>query len=175
MYKRVWNERVFNFFLFFSAFFNFFQKKFKTKSTDTFFQTPLSLKTLVSNASPVYLYLLCFLSNSNRTEKEFQWAEHIRNMVLYDFRGLTTVSDFWGYVDKKLLPTLYMERHPTSNDKLKWKERLYVKDLASFRIGPARLRQVRRAPPKGVWRDYFPGKYEGDQVDATRPGLDLKH
>ena len=114
-----------------------------------------------------YLWLLFFLSNSNRTEKEFQWAEHLRNMFLYDFEGLTTVSDFWIYVDNTLIPNLYVERHPTSNQKLKWKERLYVKDLASFRIGPARLRQIRRAPHNSVWKDWFPLKYEGDRRDSN--------
>ena len=55
---------------------------------------------------------------------------------------VTSVEYFWRFVNVTLLPNLYPTRW-YNGDKKGWRDRNFLTDGQSFRVGPARLRQIR--------------------------------
>ena len=99
-----------------------------------------------------YLWMLLTISDSNRKQAEYHWIKHLDNTFSDSFMNLLTVDDFWRWNYKTLIPTLYGESHPSGGSRLPWKDRQYMSDLTSFRVGPARLRQIRKRPSY-CWRE----------------------
>ena len=115
-----------------------------------------------------YLILLFTLCNSNTKGSEYQWSSHIRDMFATPFEQVTTVQGLWEYMENVLIPRLYAENDPTTGKRMKWRDRQFTSDLTSFRIGPARMRQIRRPARVSAWRKPFQKKYE--QILKGVPG-----
>merc|ERR1712048_899070 len=58
---------------------------------------------------------------------------------------ILTVDHFWSWLEETVLPEVYKEEDYLGERK-NWKERKFLWDDTSYRVGPIRLRQIRRIP-----------------------------
>ncbi|XP_078495959.1 uncharacterized protein LOC100175984 [Ciona intestinalis] len=92
-----------------------------------------------------YIMILLFLCHGNRDSKGHSINNHIKKTFSSSTFGLNTVSSveyFYRFVNQTLLPNLY-PNHWYNGDKKSWRDRSFLTDEQSYRVGPARLRQIR--------------------------------
>ena len=59
------------------------------------------------------------------------------------FLQISTVLEYWVWLEKYFLPTLYMAKYHNGTDMVKWWDRRCINDFMSMRVGIARMRQMR--------------------------------
>ncbi|XP_055955095.1 polycystic kidney disease protein 1-like 2 [Patella vulgata] len=86
------------------------------------------------------LYCVCY---GNRDTQSFAFNSHIKTVIFTDsFEQIKSHDDFFEWVDKTMIPAMF----PTGDfrgNALDWRRKLFFDDHVNFRVGPARLRQVR--------------------------------
>ncbi|XP_063962086.1 polycystin-1-like [Lytechinus pictus] len=108
----------------------------------------------------LYLVVILFLAYTNRDPDSFRMSETIRNTFVSDnidylvdgvnpvtFGALTqsTPDEFWNYIEQTLLPGLYGFKY-YNGEVMKWRDARFLRDWQNYRVGPARLRQLRVKP-----------------------------
>ena len=90
------------------------------------------------------LYILCLmiLCNLLRGDSQYNWISELQEIYSDD---VGEIQDFWGWVDETVLPNVYREYDYLGN-RANWRDRKFLHDNTSYRVGPTRLRQLRRQP-----------------------------
>ena len=65
------------------------------------------------------------------------------NYISMSLIQISTVLDYWVWLEKYFLPTLYMAKYHNGTEIMKWWDRKCINDFMSRRIGIARMRQLR--------------------------------
>lgn len=71
------------------------------------------------------------------------FLDHVPNLPL--FAQVTTTPQLFRWLDEVFLPAQFAQRGYRGWP-LPWRRRRYMDDAVSYRIGPARLRQLRMTP-----------------------------
>ncbi|XP_046352109.2 polycystic kidney disease protein 1-like 2 [Haliotis rufescens] len=97
----------------------------------------------------VFLFAIYSLSFGNRDDRSFMIHEHIDNNLYtgsvnleYPFEGIQSYDDFFTWAQSTFIPRLFPETD-IRGSRLPWRKRLFFSDLINFRVGPARIRQLR--------------------------------
>nr|XP_032832806.1 polycystic kidney disease protein 1-like 2 [Petromyzon marinus] len=92
--------------------------------------------------------LLVFITYRGRDPYAFLVQNSVRNaFVLNSFDHVTDVSSFWDWMQNGFLPNFYP--HAWYNgERMSWRERYYLRDFSTIRVGPGRLRQIRSVPQR---------------------------
>ncbi|XP_077976290.1 polycystin family receptor for egg jelly-like isoform X1 [Styela clava] len=92
-----------------------------------------------------YIMVLLFLCHGNRDSKAFHITNSIKKTFVnpkYGLQSVNSVEYFWRFMNVTLLPNLYPVAWYNGDPKT-WRERSFLVDEQSYRVGPARMRQVR--------------------------------
>ncbi|XP_071482651.1 polycystin-1-like protein 2 [Diadema antillarum] len=107
-----------------------------------------------------FLGVVLTLCYTNRDPAAFFMSESIRNIFVSEhvdylvdgddpasFSSLSqsTPEAFWDYVEQRFIPGLYGDRYYNGENMLP-RDTNYLRDWQSYRVGPARLRQLRVKP-----------------------------
>ncbi|KAL4239723.1 hypothetical protein ACF0H5_000526 [Mactra antiquata] len=90
-----------------------------------------------------FVLVLFFLSYQQRDLQSYYYTDNMKNMFLGKFESISTVLDYWVWLDKFLLPTLYAAKFHNGTNMTKWWDKRCLNDFQSRRMGIARLRQFR--------------------------------
>ncbi|WAQ97174.1 PKD2-like protein [Mya arenaria] len=90
-----------------------------------------------------FVIILFFLSYQQRDLQSFYYTENMKSMFLGKFEKISTMTDYWDWLEGTLLPTLYAAQFHNGTSLHKWWDRRCLKDFESRRMGIARLRQFR--------------------------------
>ncbi|CAH1773828.1 unnamed protein product [Owenia fusiformis] len=100
----------------------------------------------------IFMWIIYSISQSNRDDMSYRITEVLSKSILDDlttsmkpegFYETNTRKKFMEWMDEELLPVMFADVD-YKGDKLTWKDQLYMEDLANFRVGPMRLRQLRQ-------------------------------
>ncbi|XP_077864172.1 polycystin-1-like protein 2 [Saccoglossus kowalevskii] len=109
----------------------------------------------------VFVLVLCSLCYTNRDSNSFNMTNSIHQTffgnqhklakVNVGFEGLSRTSPdvFWKWVEVSLIPGLYAEKN-YNGEELHWRHRRFIENRESYRVGPARIRQLRVQPESCV-------------------------
>ncbi|XP_076819587.1 uncharacterized protein LOC143465242 isoform X4 [Clavelina lepadiformis] len=92
-----------------------------------------------------YIMVLLFLCHGNRDVKGLRITQQMKSTFFqpkFGFDSVTSVDYFWRFANEILLPSIY-PTHWYNGDKKNWRNRHFLTDEQSYRVGPARLRQLR--------------------------------
>ncbi|XP_053382148.1 uncharacterized protein LOC123562231 [Mercenaria mercenaria] len=90
-----------------------------------------------------FVLVLFFLSYQQRDLQSFYYTENMKNMFLGKYEGISTVLEYWVWLEKFFLPTLYAAKYHNGTQLYKWWDRRCLNDFESRRMGIARMRQFR--------------------------------
>eukprot|EP00057_Strongylocentrotus_purpuratus_P024893 XP_011679367.1 PREDICTED: receptor for egg jelly 6 isoform X1 [Strongylocentrotus purpuratus] len=105
----------------------------------------------------LFLMVVLYLAYINRDPQAFLMSETIRNTFVRDsidylvdgvepvtFGALSqsTPDEFWNYIEQTLIPGLYGYKY-YNGEQMHWRDTRFLRDWQSYRVGPARLRQLR--------------------------------
>ena len=94
----------------------------------------------------LYICILVFLATGNKDINAYNQNEVLKNQFYYGkFESVDSVDSFWGWVNDTARINLYPKQW-YNGDKMNWRERAFLEDGYSFRVGPARLRLQRGDP-----------------------------
>ena len=94
----------------------------------------------------LYICILVFLATGNRDVNAYRQNEVLKEQFYYgSFESVNSVDTFWGWVNDTARIKLY-PNYKYNGDKLNWRDRAFLEDGYSFRVGPARLRLQRGDP-----------------------------
>ncbi|XP_066292394.1 polycystin family receptor for egg jelly-like isoform X1 [Branchiostoma lanceolatum] len=90
-----------------------------------------------------FLTVLLLLANEHRDKQAFGMHTSLQNEFVGSFTSkVSNVANFWKWAKGSLIPALY-QTGEYNGDKVAFHNRKFVSDLNSYRIGPARFRQLR--------------------------------
>ncbi|KAI8494931.1 hypothetical protein Bbelb_275360 [Branchiostoma belcheri] len=90
-----------------------------------------------------FLCVLLLLANEHRDKQAFGMHTSLQNEFVGSFTDkVSSVANFWKWAQGSLIPALY-QTGEYNGDKIPFHNRKFVSDLNSYRIGPARFRQLR--------------------------------
>lgn len=95
-----------------------------------------------------YICIVIFIATGNRDHNAYGQNENIRNHFYYGdsgFEQVSSIDDFWTWVNTTVRTDLYPKTW-SNGEKLNWRDRAFLKDGYSFRVGPARVRLQRGDP-----------------------------
>ena len=113
----------------------------------------------------LYVSCLMLLTNMLRGSDQFVWVDKMHasfNHKIHYQLNLNDFNTFWTWMDEVAIPKIYREMDYTG-ERLDWRTRKFMDDMTSYRVGPVRLRQIRRIPKSCVdyskeqihyWQDY---------------------
>ena len=94
----------------------------------------------------LYICVLVFLATGNKDVNAYNQNEVLKNQFYYDkYESVDSVDSFWGWVNDVARMKLYPKQW-YNGDKMNWRDRAFLEDGYSFRVGPARLRLQRGDP-----------------------------
>ncbi|XP_078670985.1 polycystin-2-like protein 2 [Branchiostoma floridae x Branchiostoma belcheri] len=96
-----------------------------------------------------FLLALTVVSNDVTDTHAYHLVQSINNAFVessvFALTDVRTDEAFYTWANLTLVPNLYRDTWYNSDERLPWRERKFLLDLQNFRIGPARLRQTRKA------------------------------
>ncbi|XP_064111520.1 polycystin-1-like protein 2 [Macrobrachium nipponense] len=97
----------------------------------------------------VYLFFLLFLAQQNRNSNAFLVNKNLKNLFIdYDVESnemFQTPADVFGYMRDTFLPSVFWTEL-YNGEEINLRDKPFMADGVSFRIGAVRLRQVRIKP-----------------------------
>ncbi|XP_052262941.1 uncharacterized protein LOC127866462 [Dreissena polymorpha] len=90
-----------------------------------------------------FVLVLFFLSYQQRDVQSFYYTENMKNMFVEGFEEISTMNDYWVWLEGTLMPTLYASQFHNGTNLTNWWDKRCVGDFQSRRMGIARLRQFR--------------------------------
>ncbi|XP_060067156.1 uncharacterized protein LOC132547416 [Ylistrum balloti] len=91
----------------------------------------------------LFVLILFFLSYQTRDSDSFLMAENLKTTLGSGFEKISTVSDYWNWLENKLIPNLYATQYSDGSEIKPWWDKRCIKDMESRRVGLPRLRQLR--------------------------------
>ena len=91
----------------------------------------------------LYVIVLAILVSLLRGKYQYNWVSEL--LESFEPEDVEDVGSFWEWIDETMIPEIYNE-YDYLGDRLNWRERKFLSDRASYRVGPVRLRQIRRMP-----------------------------
>ncbi|XP_070581325.1 polycystin-1-like protein 2 [Ptychodera flava] len=100
----------------------------------------------------IVLLSLCYTNRdpnsyvmTNSIHQIFFETEHKMARIKFDGLSRTSPDIFWDWMEESMIPGLYSEKY-YNGDEMHWRHKRFIKNRESYRVGPARLRQL-RVPP----------------------------
>ncbi|OWF47600.1 Polycystic kidney disease and receptor for egg jelly-related protein [Mizuhopecten yessoensis] len=91
----------------------------------------------------LFVLILFFLSYQTRDSDSFLMADNLKNTLGSGFEKISTVTDYWNWLENKLIPNLYATHYANGTEVKPWWDKRCIKDMESRRVGLPRLRQLR--------------------------------
>ncbi|XP_041364036.1 uncharacterized protein LOC121379460 [Gigantopelta aegis] len=121
----------------------------------------------------VFLFALYSLSFGNRDDRSYMIHANIEHNLFkqglnieYPFELIQSHADFLTWANETFIPRMFPEKD-TRGWRLPWTTRLFFSDFTSFRVGPARIRQVRMPRRQSP---FYGNKYKSLVSDITYYG-----
>ena len=93
---------------------------------------------------------MVFLATGNKDVNAYNQNEVLKNQFFYGkFESVDSVDSFWSWVNDTARISLYPKQW-YNGDKMNWRDRAFLEDGYSFRVGPARLRLQRGDPLRNM-------------------------
>ena len=127
-------------------------------------------------AYAVYICIVIFIATGNRDPNSYLQNETIKNQFYYGSQGFESVSSiesFWTWVNTTVRDDLYPKKW-YNGEKMNWRERAFLADGYSFRVGPARIRLQRGDPWSCEIHDYEKYYLENQPRDRCDRGEEMK-
>ncbi|CAH1266463.1 PKD1L3 [Branchiostoma lanceolatum] len=93
----------------------------------------------------IFVVLLFYIAQADKDKLAFYETQSLSNNILQEYDAITTPDQFYEWTVDILLPTLYPATWYNGRD-MKYIDRQFAHNTGSFRLGPARLTQVRQHP-----------------------------
>ncbi|XP_069123478.1 uncharacterized protein [Argopecten irradians] len=91
----------------------------------------------------LFVLILFFLSYQTRDSDSFLMADNLKSTLGSGFDKISTVTDYWNWLENKLIPSLYATHYHDGSVIKPWWDKRCIKDLEARRVGLPRLRQLR--------------------------------
>ncbi|XP_077980091.1 polycystin-1-like protein 2 [Glandiceps talaboti] len=100
----------------------------------------------------VVLLSLCYTNRdpnsyvmTNSIHQIFFETEHKMAKINFDGLSRTNPAVLWDWIEASLIPGLYAKMYYTGEE-MHWRHKRFIKNRESYRVGPARIRQLRVKP-----------------------------
>lgn len=93
----------------------------------------------------LYIIAIYLISYFERDKRSFHLKQNLDNYLMFGKEGPSAITDkksFYTWLNETFIPTYYPVNNYASKP-LTVVDRQWFQDMASIRVGPARLRQVR--------------------------------
>ncbi|XP_066291060.1 polycystin-1-like protein 3 [Branchiostoma lanceolatum] len=91
----------------------------------------------------IFVALLFYIAQADKDQQAFYETQSLSNNILHKYDAIKTPDKFYAWTEAVLLPTLYPATWYNGRD-MKYLDRQFAHNTGSFRLGPARLTQVRQ-------------------------------
>lgn len=123
-----------------------------------------------------YICIVIFIATGNRDPHSFGQNENIKNHFYYGSEGfeqVDSIESFWTWVNTTVRTDLYPNSF-YNGDRMNWRDRAFLRDGYSFRVGPARIRLQRGDPWSCEIFDYDKYYMENEPRERCDRGDEVK-
>ena len=123
-----------------------------------------------------YICIVIFIATGNRDPHAYGQNENIKNQFYYGadgFEKVASIDEFWTWVNTTVRTDLYPNKF-YNEEKMNWRDRAFLRDGYSFRVGPARIRLQRGDPWSCEIFDYEKHYLESEPRDRCTRGEEYK-